>query len=206
MPAINALLRRIPIWAIYLAGAAIPVWLLALGLTGGLGPDPVKELEHRLGRHALQLLLAGLAVTPLLRFAGLNLMRFRRALGVVAFGYLSLHLLVWAVLDVQLDWPAIWKDIAERPYITVGMAGFALLLPLAATSNDSSLRRMGAAAWRRLHRLVYIAVPLGALHYVMSAKTWELEPILYLAAAAGLVALRLPILARARRSAPGATR
>lgn len=199
MGPVNAALRRVPIWTVYLAGAIVPVWLLWLGITGGLGPDPVKELEHRLGRHALQLLLAGLTITPLLWFTGLNLIRFRRAVGLIAFGYLVLHLIVWAVLDVQLDWPAIWTDISERPYIMVGMAGFLLLVPLAATSNDSSLRRLGAAAWRRLHRLVYVAVPLGAVHFIMSVKTWETGPILYLAAALGLVALRLPVWTRFRR-------
>lgn len=195
--ALNGALRRVPVWLVYALGLVPPVWLFWLGLTGGLGADPVKALEHRLGEIALQLMVAVLAVSPLRRFAGLNLMRFRRALGVLAFVYVTLHLLTWAVLDVQFQ--GLWADIVKRPYITVGMAAFLLMLPLALTSNDRALRRLGAAAWRRLHLLTYPAAVLGAVHYLMLVKAWPVEPILYLAAVLGLLALRLPIL---RRTAP----
>lgn len=195
--ALNSALRRVPVWLVYVLGLVPPVWLFWLGLTGGLGVDPVKALEHRLGEIALQLMVAVLAVSPLRRLTGLNLFRFRRALGVLAFVYVALHLLTWAVLDVQLQ--GIWADIVKRPYITVGMAAFLLMLPLALTSNDRALRRLGAAAWRRLHLLTYPAAVLGAIHYLMLVKAWPVEPFLYLAAVLGLLALRLPIL---RRTAP----
>ncbi len=201
MQAVNQILRKIPVWAIYTLGALPAPWFLYLALTGGLGVEPIKALEHELGELALQLLILGLAVTPLRQHLGLNLIKFRRAIGVLAFFYVALHLLVWLVLDVQLP-SQIWADIVKRPYITVGMAGFALLLPLAVTSNNWSVRRLGPR-WRKLHKLVYPAVLLGGVHYVMLAKGFQLEPLLYLAAILGLLAFRLPLsglLTRARQA------
>ncbi|MFV0513554.1 MAG: protein-methionine-sulfoxide reductase heme-binding subunit MsrQ [Jhaorihella sp.] len=187
---LNARLRRLPVWALYAAGAAWPAILLYMGATGGLGVEPITALEHELGKSALNLLVFGLSITPLRRFSGLNLMRFRRAIGVIAFSYVGLHLMVWLVLDVQS--PAmIWADIVKRPYVTVGMAAFLLLLPLAATSNNWSVRRMGGAAWRRLHRLVYPAVLVAALHFVILVKGFPVEPLIYLAAIAVLLLSRL---------------
>ncbi|WP_425085467.1 protein-methionine-sulfoxide reductase heme-binding subunit MsrQ [Ruegeria profundi] len=191
MQTVNQAIRKIPVWAVYLAGALPAPWFLYLGLTGGLGVEPITALEHKLGELALQLLILGLAVTPLRQHLGLNLMKFRRAIGVLAFSYVALHLLVWLVLDVQLL-SQIWADILKRPYITVGMAGFILLLPLAVTSNNWSVRKLGPR-WRKLHKLVYPAVLLGGIHYVMLAKGFQLEPLLYLAAIIGLLLVRLPI-------------
>ena len=187
--AINTALRRIPTWVLYLLGSLYPVWLLYLGMTGGLGADPVKALEHELGERALQLLILGLAVTPLRRFVGVNLIRFRRALGVLTFTYVALHLLVWLLLDVQIV-SQILADIAKRPYITIGMAGFVLMVPLALTSNDASVKRLGRK-WKRLHLLPYPAAFLGGLHYVMLVKGFQIEPLIYLAVIVVLLALRL---------------
>lgn len=187
----NQILRRLPVWAVYLIGAVPAPGLFYLGLTGGLGVEPIKALEHEFGELALQLLILGLAITPLRRFVGLNLMKFRRAIGVLTFAYVLLHLLVWLVLDVQLL-SQIWADILKRPYITVGMAAFLLMLPLAVTSNNWSVRRLGPA-WRKLHKLVYPAAALGALHFVMLAKGFQIEPLIYMAVILGLLALRLPI-------------
>lgn len=188
--ALNGALRRVPPWSLYIVGAVWGAWLFWLGLTGGLGAEPITELEHRYGELAINLLVAGLAVTPLRQYVGLNLMPFRRAIGVLCFFFVLAHLLVWAVLDVQTV-ARVWADIVERPYVTIGMAGFLLLLPLGLTSNNWSIRRMGAAAWRKLHKLVYPAAVLGALHYVWLAKGFQLEPLLYMAAILGLLALRL---------------
>ncbi|ETX27107.1 protein-methionine-sulfoxide reductase heme-binding subunit MsrQ [Roseivivax isoporae] len=193
---VNAGLRRVPVWPLYILGALPPLWFLWLGLTGGLGVEPIKALEHELGELALQVLVAGLAVTPLRRHLGLNLMRFRRALGILAFAYVFLHLLVWLVLDVQI--PAqIWADIVKRPYITVGMAAFALMVPLVATSNDRAVRWLGPR-WRRLHRLTYPAVILGAVHYVMLVKGFQIEPLLYLGGILALLMLRIRVPRRLR--------
>jgi sulfoxide reductase heme-binding subunit YedZ len=158
-------------------------------LTGGLGAEPIKALEHALGEVALQLIVAGLAITPLRRYLGVNLIRFRRAAGLLAFTYISLHLAVWLFLDVQ-DAARVRADIVRRPYVTVGFAAFLLMVPLALTSNDLSLRLLGPR-WRRLHRLVYPSAVLGAVHYIWLSKGFQIEPLLYLAVILGLLALRL---------------
>ncbi len=186
---INAGLRRVPTWPLYAMGALPPFWYFYLGLTGGLGAEPISALEHRLGLLGLQFLLLGLAVTPLRRFAGINLIRFRRMIGLLAFYYICMHLLTWLVLDIR-DPARIWADIVKRPYITVGMVGFIALVPLAVTSNNASVRKLGKR-WRQLHWLVYPAVVLGAVHFVMLRKGWQIEPLAYLAIAVVLLLLRI---------------
>ena len=195
---VNTAARRVPVWLVYTLGLLPAPWFLYLGLTGGLGVEPIKALEHELGLLALQIMVAGLCITPLRRYAGLNLLRFRRALGILCFTYVALHLLVWLVLDVQ-TLERVWADIVKRPYITIGMTAFVLMIPLALTSNDLSVRKLGPL-WRRLHKLTYIVVPLGAIHFVMLRKGFQLEPLVYLLAIAVLLALRLPVLARSRRT------
>jgi len=186
---INSFARRVPTWAVYLLLGAPSVWLFYLGLTGGLGIEPIKALEHELGGIALQLLIAGLCITPLRRFLGVNLIKFRRVLGLLTFYYVCLHLLVWLVLDVQI--PAqIWADIVKRPYVTIGFSAFLLLVPLAATSNNWSVRKLGPK-WRQLHKLTYLAAILGAVHFIWLVKGFQIEPLAYLAVILGLLALRL---------------
>lgn len=186
---VNKGLRRVPAWLLYVVLPLPAFWFLYLGLTGGLGAEPIKALEHELGEFALQLLIVGLAVTPLRRHMGLNLIKFRRAIGLMAFLYVFLHLLSWLVLDVQVL-SQIWADILKRPYITVGMAGFALLVPLAITSNNWSVRKLGPR-WRTLHKLTYGAVLLGAVHFLMLVKGFQLEPLVYLCVIVALLALRI---------------
>lgn len=186
---INTFARKVPAWLVYILYLLPAPYLFYLALTGGLGPDPVKPLEHEYGEIALQLLIIGLCITPLRRFFGINLVKFRRTFGVLAFTYVSLHLLVWGVLDVQtLD--RVIADIIKRPYITIGMAGFILLLPLALTSNNWSVRKLGPA-WRKLHKLTYGAVLLGGLHYIWLVKGIQLEPLIYMAVILALLVLRL---------------
>lgn len=188
---INSTLRRIPTWVLYIL-CLLPVpWLLYLAQTGGLGREPIKALEHELGQLALQLLIIGLCVTPLRQYVGLNLMKFRRAIGVLSFTYVTLHLAVWVVLDMSLLWGQMWADVWKRPYITIGMAGFATLVPLALTSNNISVRKLGAASWRNLHKLTYVAVLLGGVHYLWLVKGIQIEPILYMAAILVLLGLRI---------------
>jgi len=198
---LNQSLRRLPTWVIYLLGALPAPWLFYQGLTGGLGVEPIKALEHEYGELALQLLVLGLAITPLRKHVGINLLKFRRAVGLLCFFYVTCHLLVWLVLDVQLP-GQIWADILKRPYITIGMTGFVLLLPLALTSNNWSIRKLGPI-WRKLHKVVYVVALLGAAHFIMLVKGVQLEPLLYLAVIVGLLLLRLP---SRRRSASGSTR
>jgi sulfoxide reductase heme-binding subunit YedZ len=188
---LNGALRRLPPWAVYLALAVPLASVIWQAVSGGLGPDPVRTLERSLGETALQLLIAGLVVTPVRRLTGLNLIRYRRAIGVMAFVYAALHLSVWVSLDLAFRWGEIGADLVKRPYIIVGMIGFLALVPLAITSNNLSVRRLGAVAWGRLHRLTYVAAVAGAAHYLMLVKAWPLEPILYAAAVTLLLALRL---------------
>ena len=185
---INTAVRRIPGWMLYIVGAAYGGWLFYLAVTGAW-VEPIEELEHAYGEIALQLLLAGLAVTPLRQRFGLNFQCWRRAIGVLAFFFVLAHFLVWAALDVQ-RLSAIVADIIERPYVTIGMAGFLALIPMAITSNNWAVRKMGAVQWRKLHKLAYPAAVLGAVHYVWLAKGLQIEPLIYLAITLGLLGLR----------------
>lgn len=191
---INRALSRVPAWPLYIVGALPPVWFLYLGLTGGLGVEPIKALEHRLGELALQVFIATLAISPVRDWTGVNLVKFRRAIGLLAFFYVCLHLLVWLVLDVQIL-SQIWADIVKRPYITIGMLAFVLMIPLAVTSNNLSVRKLGPKRWRRIHKLTYAAGILGAVHFVMLAKGFQIEPLVYLGIVVALVAarIRLPL-------------
>jgi sulfoxide reductase heme-binding subunit YedZ len=184
--------KAVPEWAVYALGALPGLWLAHAAATGGLGFDVARSLEKELGALALKFLVIGLAITPLWRLTGLNLSKYKQALGLIAFAYAVLHLATYVVLDNQLDWALIIEDIWKRPYITIGMLAFALLVPLAVTSNAAMVKRLGAEGWKRLHTLVYLIVPLGALHYAMLTKTWEAEPLAWLAAALTLIALRHP--------------
>ncbi len=187
---VNAAARRVPTWSLYIVGAAWVGWLFWLGLSGQLGAEPINRLEREYGELAIKLIIAGLMVTPLRRWTGVNLIRFRRAIGVTAFFVVLAHLLVWAVLDVQ-SLSRVWADILKRPYVTIGMAAFVLLIPLAVTSNNWSVRRMGGALWRRVHLLTYPAAILGGVHYLWLVKGFQIEPIVYMTVIAGLLALRL---------------
>ncbi|MEM5544487.1 protein-methionine-sulfoxide reductase heme-binding subunit MsrQ [Sulfitobacter sp. AS92] len=198
---LNSLARRLPVWPVYLI-LALPIpWFFYQGLNGGLGRDPVKGLEHLYGLWALRLLIAGLVITPLRRELGLNLLRFRRAIGVMTFIYVLAHLMVWAVLDVQ-TLSRVWADILKRPYITIGMAGFLCLVPLAATSNNWSLHKLGVR-WRKLHRLTYAAAVLAAFHFIWLTKGFQLEPLVYAAVILALLVYRLPRKRIRQRFLPG---
>jgi sulfoxide reductase heme-binding subunit YedZ len=177
--------------AIYWGGMVPAAWAFYLGFTDQLGADPVKSLEHSLGLWALRFLIAGLAITPLRRLGGPSLVRYRRALGLLAFFYVCLHLAVYVSFDLAFNFAAVWKDIVKRPYITIGMLGFVLLIPLALTSNNAMVKRLGAQAWQKLHRLVYAAALLGAIHFVWLVKSWPPEPLIYLAIVVGLLLFRL---------------
>ncbi|OJH44129.1 sulfite oxidase heme-binding subunit YedZ [Paracoccus sp. SM22M-07] len=191
--AINDILRRIPVPVIWLAGALPFALLLWDTFTGGLGADPIQSIEHRLGRTALYLLVAGLAVTPLLRVTGISLMRFRRALGVLCFAYALPHVLAWIVMDMGFLWAQMGRDIIKRPYLLFGMLAFAMLLPLAITSNNLSIRRLGGQSWRKLHKLVYPAAILIGMHWVWAVKVNEREPFFWLAVILAILASRFVI-------------
>lgn len=188
---INRLARKIPTWPLYIGSLIPPAWYFYAGVTGRMGVEPIKAMEHAIGILGLQVLIASLCVTPLRTYARINLFKFRRALGLIAFFYIVLHLLVWLLLDVRIP-SQIIADLYKRPYITIGMAGLLLLIPLAITSNRYSIRKLGAN-WRRLHWLVYPAVALGGIHFVILRKGWQLEPLLYLTGIGVLLLIRVPI-------------
>jgi sulfoxide reductase heme-binding subunit YedZ len=184
-------LPQVPKIAIYLVGFIPAIWLFYAGITDQLGADPMRYLEQGLGLWALRFLIATLTITPLRQLFNINLLRYRRALGLLAFYYAALHLTTYLVLDQGLDVSAIVADIVKRPYITIGMATFVILVPLALTSNNASIRRMGGQAWAKLHRLVYLAAIGAALHFLLVVKSWPPEPIVYAAIVAVLLGYRL---------------
>ena len=186
---INTGLRKIPTWVLYLILLIPGLLTLAAGLTDNLGPEPINELEEELGEFALKLLILGLAVSPLLHFTRINLVRFRRAIGVMAFAYVMAHFLVWFLLDLQ-SLSHIWTEIAKRPYVTVGMAGFIAMIPLALTSNDLSVRRLGRF-WRVLHRLTYLVAILAGLHFIMLSKGFDVEALAHMVVILAFLALRI---------------
>ncbi|WP_230530953.1 protein-methionine-sulfoxide reductase heme-binding subunit MsrQ [Microvirga roseola] len=184
-------LPQVPTIAVYIAGFIPAVWLFYAGVTDQLGADPMRALEQGLGLWALRFLVATLAITPLRQLFSINLLRYRRALGLLAFYYAALHLLTYLVLDQGLDVRAIVADIIKRPYTTIGMATFVILIPLAVTSNNASIRRMGGQAWAKLHRLVYAAAIGAILHYILVVKAWPPEPLIYAAIVAVLLGYRV---------------
>ena len=188
---LNALLRRLPPGAVYLLGLLPLGWIVWLTLSGGIGVDPVKGIEHRLGKVGLWFLVGGLAITPALRLTRLNLIRYRRAVGLLAFFYIALHLVAWVWLDMGLRWAEMAADLAKRPYVILGMLGFVALIPLALTSTNAAIRRMGPVAWGRLHRLAYVAILAGLAHLALLSKVWTVEVLAYLALGLLLLATRL---------------
>lgn len=156
------------------------------------GSNPINSVEHFLGQWTLGLLVATLCVTPLRQLLGWNwLARHRRTLGLFGFAYVMLHWLAYALLDVQLDWALLVEDLTKRPYIMIGMAGLCLLVPLAVTSTQGWIRRLGGRRWNLLHRLVYPAAALGVVHYWMAVKADVQGPLLFALAFGLLFAHRL---------------
>ncbi len=166
-------------------------WLCWLAWQDRLGTNPVETLSHYTGDWSLRFLLLTLTVTPLRRLTGWNgLIRFRRMLGLFAFFYVCLHFGVYLLFDQFFDWAGIVEDVAKRPYITVGFAGWLLLIPLAATSTSGMIKRLGRY-WQRLHRLVYFSAALGVLHYLWLVKTDRTEPLVYAGSLVVLLGYRL---------------
>lgn len=176
---------------VFIVALTPAIWLLLGALSNNLGANPIEAITRSLGEWALRFLLLTLTITPLRRLTGwYRLLGYRRMLGLYSFFYASLHLLSYIVLDQFFYWPEIWADILKRPYITVGMVSFLLLIPLAVTSTKGWMRRLGKN-WKRLHRLVY-AIAIGAvLHYYMLVKADTLEPLTYAAVLLLLLLLRI---------------
>jgi sulfoxide reductase heme-binding subunit YedZ len=179
---------KIAVWVV----ALTPLARLLYGFwMDDLTVNPIEYVTRELGETALRLLLASLALTPLRILFGISWpVTLRRLLGLFAFFYLCLHFAVWIVLDHFFDWRTMGDDIAKRPWITVGVSALLLLAPLAATSTTGMIKRLGGVAWRRLHRLVYVAAVLGVLHYIWLAKKVLIQPWVYAAVLAVLLGIR----------------
>jgi sulfoxide reductase heme-binding subunit YedZ len=178
---------------IFIASLVPLAWLLcgAFGWFGeSLGADPVKKLEHEFGKTALNFLLLTLLVTPVKNLAGLpHVLRLRRMLGLFAFFYVVLHFTVYLVLDLELNFSTLFADIAKRPYITIGFAALLMLIPLAVTSTNRMMRRLGRR-WQRLHRLIYVIAVLGVWHFYWQVKRDVREPLIYVGMLAVLLGYR----------------
>jgi sulfoxide reductase heme-binding subunit YedZ len=166
--------------------------LEAFGVAGmSLGANPIEQLIHRFGIWGLNFLLITLAVTPLRQLTGKAwLLRFRRMLGLFAFFYVLMHFLTYAGLDQRFNLPLILEDIAERPYITIGFSALVLLIPLAVTSTNGMVRRLGQR-WKKLHRLVYVIVVLGVWHFYWQVKLDTAEPLVYALMLTALLGYRI---------------
>jgi sulfoxide reductase heme-binding subunit YedZ len=179
---------------VFVAGLAPLAWMIcgALQLFGAsLGADPVKKLEHECGKTALNFLLLTLSVTPVRNLTGLpQLLRLRRMLGLFVFFYAVVHFTVYLVLDLELNLALVGADIVKRPYITIGFSALLLLVPLALTSTNGMMRRLGRR-WQSLHRLIYVIAILAVWHFYWQVKRDVREPLLYMGMLALLFAYRL---------------
>ena len=185
------------------AAALTPLAWLALGAwRGWLGANPIETITRSTGLWTLRLMVITLAVTPVRWATGWNdVVRFRRMLGLFAFFYGTLHLLTYLWLDQFFDWGAIAKDVVKRPFITAGFSAYVLLVPLAITSTAGMIRRLGGRAWRRLHRLAYVAAALGVVHYWWLVKLDTRPPRNYGIVLAVLLSVRLWTWFRRRQTA-----
>lgn len=185
--------------------ALVPLALLVWdALHNNLGANPIEEITHQTGLWTLILLLVTLGITPLRRFTGINwLIQYRRMVGLFAFFYGCLHLTTYLWLDQSFDFSAIIKDVYKRPFITAGFTGFVLMVPLALTSTQGWIRRLGKR-WQLLHRLIYISAAAGVTHFIWLVKKDLREPLIYATIFGALMLIRVVfwIQKRQRSSVP----
>lgn len=186
---INRFFQWLPNWTLYLLGPIPGITFFILALRGKLGLDPLNRLEDQYGIWALQLLILGLCISPLCKI-GLNLIKQRRAIGLLAFLYVCAHLIIWIAFDQGFDFARILKEIIKRPFITIGMLGFLLMIPLALTSNNRAIRKIGPKAWQNLHKLTYVVALLGAVHFLLVVKGWPPRPFVYISIICVLLIMR----------------
>ena len=176
---LNTKIRLIPPKLVYIFGILPAVYYFYMAFTNSLGPDPLKVLEHELGHWALKLMLVVLLVTPVKDLLKINLIKYRRAFGILVFIYATLHVLTYLILDQQLLLSLILNDFLKKPFIIFGAFAFVSLVPLAVTSNDYFIRLLSPIYWKRLHQLTYLSAIAIVFHYILSVKSWPLEPIIY---------------------------
>lgn len=193
-------------WLVITAGfipAAFIGWGFYSDLVHGtrhLTANPIEYMEHFTGDWNLRFLALTLSVTPAIKLTGWGwLIRYRRIFGLFAFFYICLHLTIYFVLDVELSWPLLVEDVTERTYITLGMIGFLLLVPLAITSTKGWIRRLGNRRWNALHRLVYVSAVLGTIHFWMAVKRDITDPAIFALLFLALFGYRLKVARDVRR-------
>jgi sulfoxide reductase heme-binding subunit YedZ len=172
----------------------VPVFSLVWNaIYGDLGANPVETITHQTGDWALRLLLITLAISPLRQWFGLvALMRFRRMLGLTVFFYVSCHFMIWLVADHSFNFADMFEDVIDRPYITLGFSALLLLIPLAVTSNQAMVRRLGKG-WKKLHKLTYLIAILAMLHFIWQVKADYLEAGIYAVITIALLLQRIKI-------------
>ena len=180
---------RLVSWAVWLACAGPLLWFVVQAFTSDMGANPIQYVLRQLGVWALRFICITLAMGPLSKLLKApTVIRYRRRVGLWAFTYVCLHLSTYIGVDQAFDWPTIGKDIAKRPYITIGMAAFAMLIPMAITSLDRLRRRLGPGRWKRLHQAIYLIAPMGVVHYYLLVKADHRPPLVYGAVIAVLLA------------------
>ena len=178
---LNTLLRSAPVSLVYfILLIPIPFYFL-LGIINKLGPDPLRFLEHKYGELGLIFLLMTLSISPLLRYGNVNLMKFRRCIGLVAYYYIVSHISVYFFLDIGLSLDILISDLKKRYYIIAGFFAFITLIPLALTSNNIAVRKLNIRTWRNVHSFIYVAIILSIFHFILMSKTWTAELCFYTA-------------------------
>lgn len=187
---------------VFVAALLPAAWLVYGVFADALGANPVETITNTTGIWTLRLLVVTLAITPVRWLTGWNrLIQYRRMLGLFAFFYGTLHFLTYFILDHSLMFDGVWEDIVQRPYITAGFTAFVLMIPLALTSTQGWIRRLGGRRWNLLHKLIYVSAALGVLHYFWKVKLDATNPLLYAAIVATLLAVRVWKWAAGRRRA-----
>jgi sulfoxide reductase heme-binding subunit YedZ len=197
---LNTILKNISPRYVYFMGLLPFLILVLMAFSNSLGIDPVKKLEHELGDFSIKFLIFTLAISPIQEIFKVNLVKYRRALGVLTFFYAMCHFLTWVAFDIQFIWELLIRDLIKRPYITIGFLAFVGMTPLAITSNAFFLRKMGPVSWRNLHKLIYPIGLLAGAHFVMVKKVWEVEAMIYLVMILTLVGIRFVMRQRKRKS------
>ena len=188
---LNTLLRSLPVSILYcILPIPIPLYFY-FGIVNRLGPDPLKYLEHKYGELGLILLLVTLSISPILKYTKINLVKFRRCIGLVAFYYIISHICVYLFLDIGLSMDILISDLKKRYYIIAGFFAFVTLIPLAITSNNIALRKLNFRTWKKIHNFIYVALMLSIFHFILMSKTWTGELYFYIALTVFILILKI---------------
>ena len=187
----RAIFRHLPVSLLYfILLVPIPLYFY-WGVINQLGPDPLRVLEHKYGELGLLFLLITLSISPLSRYAKINLIKFRRCVGLVAFYYVISHICVYFFLDIGLSTDLLLSDLQKGYYIIAGFFAFITLIPLALTSNNFSLRKLNVRIWNKIHSFVYVAIILSIFHFILMSKTWTGELYFYTLVTVIILVLKL---------------